>query len=79
MVSLFAKEFKVTKTQATDMCQFVLDKMTETAFEDGYSVFNGHRFTRKLYKARKGRNPQTGAVIEIPEKIKLVYKTRDKS
>lgn len=34
-------------------------------------------FKRKTMKARKGRNPQNGETLQIPEKVKVCFRVAD--
>lgn len=57
----------VMNEAATLICDFA--KQHETV-----KAMNGFTFEGKTVAARSGRNPQTGEVIEIPEKTKIVCK-----
>jgi len=74
LVKQMAAEFDLTQKAAAAQIAFVLDTVTTAAKEDGRVQFDQHIFVKKDRAARKGRNPQTGAVIEIPAKSVVTYK-----
>jgi len=73
-VSMLAEEASWTKKQADENLTAVLNAIKE-GVNRGYKVnFNGFgSFTPKLRAQRKGRNPQTGEEITIPESISPTF------
>lgn len=65
----------ITKTDAEKATIAVFDTI-RTALEEGNNVaiHEFGIFTIKNVPARKGRNPQTGAVVDIAACCKLVFK-----
>jgi nucleoid DNA-binding protein len=53
----------------------VLDTITLNVEAGNSVVFKSFgTFKAKVMKARKARNPGTGAIIDVPEKTKMVFK-----
>lgn len=75
LVDKVAADLDVTKVTARNMVDAVLDGINELT-EDGdkLSIRGFGTFVNKTTKAREGRNPQTGDVIQIPAKTKLTFK-----
>lgn len=74
IVAGVANEFNETKTRSEQIAQFVLDAMYDEAMDDGAATFGAHKMVKKVSAPRRGRNPQTGDSLLIPEKTKIVYK-----
>lgn len=74
MVDKVSGKFGVTKKDAEELITFVLDECATAALKDGRVRFGSHRFEKVERAGRKGRNPKTGAVIEIPPKVKVTYR-----
>ncbi len=67
MIELMANEADLTKKQATAALETFMSGVTKQ-LQDGNKVsFSGFgAFSISARKARMGRNPQTGAAIQIP-------------
>ena len=74
MVDKVAEQFGITKKDAEEMVMFILDTCVRSALNDGRVRIGSHRFERYERAAREGRNPRTGEVIKIPQKIKVTYR-----
>jgi DNA-binding protein HU-beta len=75
LVSLIAEKSELTKAAASG----ILDALAATAVaetkKNGQFVIPGIGKTVKSHrKARKGRNPQTGAAIKIPAKTVVKFR-----
>jgi DNA-binding protein HU-beta len=76
LINELASNTGLTKTKAGE----VIDSLTEsmkTALSNGDKVtlVGFGSFTSSKRKARKGRNPKTGAVISIPEKVVVKFRS----
>lgn len=69
-----ADQFDISQKAANEQIQFILDTIQESAVAEGKACFGKHIFTRKDRAARKGCNPQTKEVIQIPAKTVVSYK-----
>lgn len=64
-----AEEMNISQKKSSEIVDFIFDKMR-------YAILNGERievrgfgsFYVKSYKSRKGRNPKTGEIINVPPK-----------
>lgn len=67
MITMIAKKSGITRRQATEALSTFMDNVT-TQLKKGKKVsFSGFgTFSVSKRRARKGRNPQTGATITIP-------------
>ena len=66
----------VTKVELTRIVESALN-IIDQAVANGDTVrFDGRSFKLVTRAARSGRNPQTGATIQIPEKKYIMYKKR---
>ena len=75
MINIMADESGISKKQAGEALQAFMGGVT-TQLQDGKKVsFAGFgTFTVSHRKARTGRNPQTGAAIDIPATTVPVFK-----
>ena len=76
LINELASNTGLTKTKAGE----VIDSLTEsmkTALSKGDKVtlVGFGSFTSSKRKARKGRNPKTGSVISIPEKVVVKFRS----
>jgi DNA-binding protein HU-beta len=70
-----AASAEITKKDANMVIGHVLDGIKEGLLEDGKVTLVGFgTFSIVLRKARKARNPQTGAPIDVPEKFVPKFK-----
>jgi len=66
---------EIPQTDAKEIVDAILDSIMETVAEGEEVVINGFgKFFPKVRAARKGRNPQTGAEIDIQEKTLAAFK-----
>jgi len=70
-----ADEAGVTKAEANLMIDVILAGIKEGLLEDGKVTLVGFgTFSAVARKARKARNPQTGAAIDVPAKMVPKFK-----
>jgi DNA-binding protein HU-beta len=75
LIDKIAKDAKVTKGQAGDALDAVLGAVTGTLSKGGKVTLVGFgTFSVAKREARKGRNPQTGKVINIKAKKVAKFK-----
>lgn len=79
LAAFVATEAGVTKAQAAAVIT-ALGPVIATNAANGYTITlpGLGRFSEKVRAARSGRNPATGAAIEIPEGRKLTFKASSK-
>lgn len=77
------KDMIKTVAKRTEEKEAVVEKVTNTYVEvikevveagDSYEIKGFGTFSNKINKARKGRNPSTGAPIDIPEAKSVKFK-----
>ena len=75
LVSEIASGTGLTKTKATEVVDSIVSTVTE-ALKKGEKVtlVGFGTFTTSKREARKGRNPKTGAVLNIPGKTVAKFK-----
>ncbi len=75
LVALIAEQAGINKTQAQESLNALTDNVTD-ALADGNSVslIGFGTFSSRPRAARKGKNPQTGAVIDIPACNSVAFK-----
>jgi DNA-binding protein HU-beta len=67
LIDKIASETKITKTNALNVVEAVIDSIIEAAKNNEKVVLSGFgSFVVSNRKGRVGRNPQTGAKITIP-------------
>lgn len=67
MIAMMAAESGISKRQAGDALQAFMEGITTTLTKGSKVSFAGFgTFNVSSRKARAGRNPQTGATIQIP-------------
>jgi DNA-binding protein HU-beta len=75
LISKIAESAKITKAQATDALNAVLDGVGEELKTGGKVTLIGFgTFSISEREARTGRNPQTGASIKIGAKKVVKFK-----
>lgn len=81
VVSSIATKAGVTKKAANDMLAAFSETLTEALQKEGDKVqINGVAvFTVRHRAARTGRNPQTGAPVQIPAKLVVTAKSSVKT
>lgn len=75
LISKIAEDAGLTKAQATSALDAVVDGVTGTLKSgDKLTLVGFGTFAISARAARKGRNPQTGAEINIPAKNVVKFK-----
>ena len=75
LISKIAEDASLTKAQATSALEAVIDGVTGTLKSgDKLTLVGFGTFSISARAARKGRNPQTGAEINIPAKNVVKFK-----
>lgn len=77
LISAIAAKAGISKTDAEKAMNAFIEAVSENLIEDS-SVVNVKgfaKFERKTRAARAGRNPQTGAAIQIAEKSVVTIKS----
>lgn len=75
MIAIMAEEASISKRQATDALQTFMSSVTKQLKSGNKVSFSGFgTFSVSKRKARIGRNPQTGAAIDIPATKVPVFK-----
>ncbi len=75
MITMMAKNSGITKKQATEALTTFMSNVTGQLKRGKKVSFSGFgTFSVSKRKARKGRNPQTGATINIPATKVPVFK-----
>jgi DNA-binding protein HU-beta len=75
MIAMMADSSGISKRQATDALQSFMDNVTNQLKKGEKVSFAGFgTFSVSKRKARQGRNPQTGATINIPATKVPVFK-----
>lgn len=75
LVDVVANSLDITKVQADYVITGVIEAIQNlTVCGDRLTIRNFGSFVNKTSAPRMGRNPQTGAALEIPAKTKLTFK-----
>lgn len=75
LINVLVQKTGMIKKDVTLALETTLDVITETlASGDSVKVVGFGNFESRTRSARKGRNPQTGAEIEIPESKNAAWK-----
>jgi len=75
LVEQMSDRLVMTKVTATAILDFILDTIKDQLRnQEEVSIGGFGTFKVKNMKARQGRNPKTGELLEIPAKSKLVFK-----
>ncbi len=76
LINQVALSTGLTKTKAGEVIDSITESM-KTALSNGDKVtlVGFGSFSASKRKARKGRNPKTGQVISIPEKVVVKFKS----
>ena len=70
----YAHEYGVSQEKAEQICKSVFNLLAETiVVEDRLYVSGLGTFKKKKLKGRRMRDVNTGEIIEIPEKEKIVF------
>lgn len=77
LISKIAENHGLTKNQAKPIVEDVLTQIKEAVETTGkVSLLGFGNFSKVTRAARTGRNPQTGAVLEIPAKEVVKFKAQ---
>lgn len=69
LINLVAEKANVTRVKAETVVNTIFDTMIEALKKDDRIEIRGFgSFNNRLYGAYKGRNPRTGAVIDVNTK-----------
>ncbi len=75
LAALVADKADISKDKANEVINSITDEITAAlARDDSVSLIGFGTFTRRSRSARKGKNPQTGAVIDIPASNTVGFK-----
>jgi integration host factor subunit beta len=70
LINKLAKEAGITVTEARSVVNTFFSSLSESLSDNDKVELRGFgTFTTKLKKGRRGRNPKTGAQVDIPSKI----------
>lgn len=70
-----AEKLEMTEKDVAKVVDAVFETMTETMKAGNEVNLNGFgKFMAKVRPARTGRNPRTGASVEIPEKRNVAFR-----
>ncbi len=73
LVGHFAEKFSMTRAQATEVFTELARVATKEA-KNGFTIPDLGKLVLVKRKARMGRNPQTGASIQIPAKTVVKFR-----
>ena len=75
LVSLIAEKAEITKASANNILEIIaVTAYTETKKNGQFIIPGIGKLVKAQTKARKGRNPQTGAEIKIPAKTVVKFR-----
>lgn len=74
LIAAVAERADITKVEAKRILDIALDLIPSLAEGDGLTIADFGTFKYKTRAARTGRNPMTGAALEIPEQTALSFK-----
>ena len=75
LVNVIAQKAGMTKVDAKNALEAFMEASAEALHNgDRFSLVGFGTFSASKYPARKGRNPQTGQEIMIPEKTVVKFK-----
>lgn len=76
LISRVSSATGITKTKAGEVIDVFMESMKDALSKgDKVTLVGFGSFTPSKRKSRKGRNPKTGQVISIPEKIVVKFKS----
>ncbi len=69
IVTILAEEMNISQKKSAEIVDFIFEKMKKAILNgDRIEVRGFGSFHVKSYKPRKGRNPKTGEIIDVPPK-----------
>lgn len=75
LIETVANRIDVPRKRAEDVVNAVFDAMKDALVDDERIEVRGFgSFTIREYKAKKGRNPRTGATVDVDEKRSVRFK-----
>lgn len=75
LIETVANRIDVPRKRAEDVVNAVFDAMKMALVDDERIEVRGFgSFTIREYKAKKGRNPRTGATVDVDEKRSVRFK-----
>lgn len=75
LIEAVSTRIDVPRKRAEDVVNAVFDAMKGALLEDERIEVRGFgSFTIREYKAKKGRNPRTGAAVDVDEKRSVHFK-----
>ena len=75
LIEAVSDRIDVPRKRAEDVVNAVFDAMKDALLEDQRIEVRGFgSFTIREYKAKKGRNPRTGAQVQVDEKKSVHFK-----
>lgn len=75
LIEAVSDRIDVPRKRAEDVVNAVFDAMKDALLEDERIEVRGFgSFTIREYKAKKGRNPRTGAQVQVDEKKSVHFK-----
>ena len=75
LVDIIAEQAGITKTQAQESLNAFTDSVTDALSQgDTVSLIGFGTFSQLFRASRTGKNPQTGAAIEIPASTTVGFK-----
>lgn len=76
LIEKISEKHNMPKSKAEVIVNTVFDSMIEALENDGRIEIRGFgSFVNREYETRKGRNPKTGEIIQIPAKKLPFFKT----
>lgn len=75
LAAVVADKADISKEKANEVVTAITDEITAAMVRDeAVSLIGFGTFTQRQRSARKGKNPQTGAVIDIPASKSVGFK-----
>jgi len=69
IVTILSEEMNISQKKSAEIVDFIFEKMKKAILNgDRIEVRGFGSFCVKSYKSRKGRNPKTGEIIDVPPK-----------
>jgi len=69
ILTILAEEMNISQKKSAEIVDFIFEKMKKAILDgDRIEVRGFGSFYVKSYQSRKGRNPKTGEIIDVPPK-----------
>ena len=75
LVSVLSQRLGLSIRKTIVVLDTVLNTIIESTINEGRCLCGGHKFKLRKLAERRGRNPNTGEKIIIPEKRIVTYRT----